>query len=91
MALDGDAALAFQIHVIEHLCLHVFTLDRLGKFEQTVGQRTLTVVDVCDDAEVSYFVHKICRVQFKLQRYDKVFSYQLSVVRFFLYFCRVDN
>ena len=57
MALDGDSALAFEIHIVEHLGLHVFGGDCLGVLEQSVGEGTFPVVDVGDDAEVAYVVH----------------------------------
>ena len=57
MALDGDSALAFEIHIVEHLGLHVFGGDRLGVFEQSISECTLPMVDVGDDAEVAYMIH----------------------------------
>ena len=57
MALDGDSALAFEIHIVEHLGLHVFGGYRIGVLEQSVGEGTFPVVDVGDDAEVAYVVH----------------------------------
>ena len=57
MALNGDSALAFEIHIVEHLGLHVFGGYRLGVLEQSVGEGTFPVVDVGDDAEVAYVVH----------------------------------
>ena len=57
MALDGDSALAFEIHIVEHLGLHVFGGDRLGVLEQSISECTLPMVDVGDDAEVAYVVH----------------------------------
>ena len=55
MALDGDAALFFEIHIIEHLTLG--HLDGIGELKQTVGKGRLTMVDVCNDAEVSDMFH----------------------------------
>ena len=57
MALDGDAALSFQIHVVEHLGLHVLASHSVGELEQSVGERALAVVDVRHDAEVAYCLH----------------------------------
>src|SRR5207237_9285981 len=51
---DGDAALALQIHGVEHLFVHLAFGKRSGHFEQTVGQRGFAVVDVRDDAEIAY-------------------------------------
>ena len=51
--LDGDAALALQIHVVEHLLVHLAHFHRAGLLQQTVGQRRLAVVDVGDDREIT--------------------------------------
>ena len=56
MTLDGDTALALQIHVVEHLPLGHF--DGVGVFQQTVSQSALAVVDVGNDAEVPNMLHK---------------------------------
>ena len=50
--LDGDAALALQIHGVEHLRGHLALREGAGALEQAVGQRGFPVVDVCDDAEI---------------------------------------
>ncbi len=51
--LDGDAALALQVHGVEHLLLHLARRERSGELEQAVGQRALAVVDVGDDGEIA--------------------------------------
>ncbi len=51
--LDGDAALAFEVHRIEQLGGHFALADGASEFEEAVGQRGLTVVDVRDDAEIA--------------------------------------
>ena len=53
LGFDGDAALALQIHGVEHLRDHFALGERAGHFEQAVGQRGLAVVDVRDDAEIA--------------------------------------
>ena len=57
MTLDGDASLAFQIHVVEHLVLG--NLDGIGVFQHTVSQSRLAVVYMGNDAEVPYVLHVI--------------------------------
>ncbi len=59
VALDGDALFALEVHVVQHLRLHFALRQRVGLLEQPVGQRTLAVVDVGDDAEVAYVFHCI--------------------------------
>ena len=51
--LDRDAALALEVHVVEHLRRAVARADGAGQLEQAVGQRRLAVVDVGDDREVA--------------------------------------
>ena len=53
MGLDGDAALALEVHGVEDLGLHLARLERTGELEKTVGQRRLAVVDVGDDREIT--------------------------------------
>ena len=49
VGLDGDAALALDIHGVEQLRLHVALLDGAGELEDAVGNRRLAVVDVRND------------------------------------------
>ena len=52
MGLDGDAALALQVHCVQHLGLHFARRQRAGQLEQPVGQRGFAMVDVRDDREI---------------------------------------
>src|SRR5260370_20561505 len=51
--LDGDAALALEVHGVEELFVHFALRQRAGHFEEAVGKRGLAMVDVRDDAEIS--------------------------------------
>ena len=53
LRLDGDAALALEVELVEHLVLHVAQCDGAGCLEQSVRERRLAVIDVRDDAEVA--------------------------------------
>ncbi len=53
LALDGDAALALDVHAVEVLRPGAALVDDPGQLEHPVGQRRLAVVDVGDDAEVA--------------------------------------
>src|SRR5580698_1528622 len=53
MGLDGDAALALEVHGVEHLGLHLAHGERSGQLQQAVRQRGFTVVDVRDDRKVA--------------------------------------
>src|SRR5436189_32421 len=50
---DGDAALTLQVHVVEHLLVHLAHLDRTRSLEQTIGERRLSIIDVGDDREIT--------------------------------------
>ena len=52
LALDGDAALALDVHPVEVLRPRGPLVDDPGQLQHPVGQRRLAVVDVRDDAEV---------------------------------------
>ncbi len=52
MRFDGDAALALEIHGVEHLLHHLALRKRAGDFEQAVRKGRFAVVDVRDDREV---------------------------------------
>ena len=51
--LDGDAALALQVHGVEHLRLHLTRRQRAGQLQQAVGKRALPMIDMGDDREIS--------------------------------------
>ena len=53
LRLDGDAALALDLHRIEHLLDHVALGEAAGRLDQPVGERRLAVVDMRDDREVA--------------------------------------
>ncbi len=53
LGLDGDPALALELHVVEELRLRVPLADRAGVLEEPIGERGLAVIDVRDDREVA--------------------------------------
>ena len=57
LGLDGDAALALEVHRVEHLRLHLAVLQAAAQLDEPVGQRRLAVVDVRDDREVADELH----------------------------------
>ena len=61
VALDRDAALAFQVHIIERLVLHIALADGVGVLQQAIGKGAFSVVNVCDNAEVAYVFHKVMK------------------------------
>ena len=53
LRLDGDAALALQLHLVEHLLAHLAGFEPARGLDQPVGQGRLAVVDMGDDREVA--------------------------------------
>src|SRR3546814_17242929 len=53
LRLDGDAALALQLHRVEHLLLHLAVADAAAELDHAVGQGGLALVDVSDDRGVT--------------------------------------
>ena len=58
--LNGDAALALEVHRVEHLRAHLALAERAGQLEQAVGQRGLAVVNVRDDAKIADVLRVHC-------------------------------
>ena len=59
LRLDGDAALALDVHGIEHLLDHLPLGDRPRLLDEPVGERRFAVVDVSDDREVSDILDRV--------------------------------
>ena len=58
MQLNGDAALLLKLHIVQNLIeFHLTFSDRAGAFEKTIGDCRLTVIYVCDYAEISDMFH----------------------------------
>ena len=56
LRLDGDAALAFQIHLVQVLLAGLALADDLGQLKDAVGKGGLAVVDMGDDAEIANMI-----------------------------------
>ena len=57
MALDGNTFFTFQVHVIQHLRLHIPVRYGMGKLQQAVCQGTFTVVNMGYDTEIPNILH----------------------------------
>ena len=53
LCLDGDASLAFEIHAVEHLRLHLALAECARVLDETVGDGGFAVVDVGDDGKIA--------------------------------------
>ena len=71
MALDCDATLSFQIHIIKHLSFS--NLDGLGLLQKSVCQGTFTMVYMCNNAEISYFIYILHIIFLSLECKDSIF------------------
>ena len=52
LGLDGDAALALDIHLIEELRALLALGERAGSLQDPIGQRRFAVIDVGDDRKI---------------------------------------
>ena len=68
VALDGDAPLPLQLHVVQHLVLEVPFLQGSGEHQEAVGQRAFAMVDMGDDTEVANMIHQDTPRFFSVQR-----------------------
>ncbi len=53
LALDGDPALALDIHVVQDLVVEVTVRDEPGALDEPIRERGLSMVDMGDDAEIA--------------------------------------
>jgi hypothetical protein len=60
VALDRDAPLALQVHIIQGLFLQVAVRYRAGGLQQPVRERTLAVVDMGDNTKIPNILHAPC-------------------------------
>ena len=57
LRFNGNAALFFDVHGIEHLRTHFAQIQTAAVLDKTVGKRRFTVVDVGNDGEISDIFH----------------------------------
>jgi hypothetical protein len=57
LALDRDAALTLDIHIVENLVAKLTVFDKIRMLDQAVGKRRFSVVYMSYDAEVPYLFH----------------------------------
>jgi hypothetical protein len=59
LRLDGDAALALEIHGVEHLRLHLALGEAAAELNQAVSERRFTMIYMRDDREITYELHQV--------------------------------
>ena len=60
LSLDGDAALALEVHRVEHLRFHLSIAEPSAALDQPIGKRRFAMVDMGDDREIADVVHACC-------------------------------
>src|SRR5208282_5981660 len=53
LRLDCDAALALELHIVEHLLAHLARLEPAASLDQPIGQSRFAVIDMRDDREIA--------------------------------------
>ena len=53
LRLDGDAAFALDIHIVEHLFLHLALGQAAAELDHAVGQGRLAVVNMGNDGKIA--------------------------------------
>ena len=53
MGFDGNPAFPFQVHRIKQLSLHISFSNQAGSLKETIGKRSLAMIDMGDDTEVA--------------------------------------
>ena len=62
LRLDRDAALALDVHRVEHLRFHLAIGEAAATLDQAIGKRRLAMVDVGDDREIADLIHAFASV-----------------------------
>ena len=55
LGFDRDPAFSLQIHIIEHLRLHLTACQQSRLLNDPVCQRRFSVIDMCNNAKISDF------------------------------------
>ena len=53
LGLDGDTALALDLHTVKHLLLHLAARETAANLDQAVGEGGLSMIDMGDDGEIT--------------------------------------
>lgn len=57
LAFYGDAAFAFDVHIVENLIFKIPVQDHPGHLDETVGKRRFSMINMGDNAEISDVFH----------------------------------
>ena len=70
LRLDRDAALALDVHRVEHLRFHLAVGETAATLDQAIGEGRFAVVDVGDDRKIANLIHA-SRARSAEQREDR--------------------
>ena len=59
--LNRNTLLSFEVHIIEHLRLHLSLIQSVCSLQQAIRQGRFTVVDMGYNAKISYLLHNLCK------------------------------
>ncbi|MDR8793368.1 hypothetical protein FEP87_05596 [Burkholderia multivorans] len=59
LRLDRDAALALDVHRVEHLRFHFTVGETAADLDDAIRERRLAMVDVRDDREIANMIHSV--------------------------------
>ena len=54
---DGYTALFLQIHVVQHLVLHLPHIDSLRDLQHAIRKGRFAVIDVSNNTKITYLIH----------------------------------
>ena len=57
VAFNGDTTLFFQVHIVQDLVFHIAFIHRTCYLKHTISQRAFAVINMCNDAKISYLIH----------------------------------
>ena len=57
MALNRNTTFLLQVHIVEHLVLHLPYIDSLRDLQHTIRKGRFAMIDVCNDTKITYLIH----------------------------------
>ena len=77
MTFYGDALFLLQIHVVQHLVLHISDRQGVGQFQKPVRQGALAMVNMGYYAEIPYVFHRTFLISCKYTDFWTKPSYKI--------------
>ena len=61
LCLDGDAALALDLHRVKNLGLHLAVRETAAEVDDTIGQRRFAMVDMGNNGKITDVIHAVSK------------------------------